>query len=65
MWPFYQEIAYEQNGKSFVGQRIQGLGIKNHDKMNIFLFCKWWWKLENNVGSFITGKLILLVGLIF
>jgi hypothetical protein len=19
--------------------------------MNIFLFCKWWWKLENNVGS--------------
>jgi hypothetical protein len=27
-----------------------GLGIKNHDKMTICLLCKWWWKLENNVG---------------
>jgi len=27
-----------------------GLGIKNIRKMNISLLCKWWWKLEHEVG---------------
>jgi hypothetical protein len=27
-----------------------GLGIKNLTKFNISLMCKWWWKLEDDVG---------------
>jgi hypothetical protein len=27
-----------------------GLGIKNSRKMNLGLFCKWWWKLEHEEG---------------
>jgi len=31
-----------------------GLGIKNIWKMNISLLCKWWWKLEHEVGLWQT-----------
>jgi len=24
-----------------------GLGVKDLEKMNVSLLCKWWWKLEN------------------
>ena len=27
-----------------------GLGIKDIKKMNISLLCRWWWKLEHEVG---------------
>jgi hypothetical protein len=27
-----------------------GLGVKDLRKMNLSLLCKWWWKLENEVG---------------
>jgi len=26
------------------------LGIKDLEKMNVSLLCKWWWKLENEDG---------------
>lgn len=27
-----------------------GLGIKDIQKMNISLLCKWWWKLDTETG---------------
>jgi hypothetical protein len=27
-----------------------GLGVKDLNKFNISLMCKWWWKLENEDG---------------
>ena len=31
-------------------QKKGGVGIKNIEKLNISLLCKWWWKLENEDG---------------
>ena len=52
----YHLLRWEIINKS---KKYGGLGIKNIQKMNISLLCKWWWKLENGDGlwqKLIKGK---------
>ena len=43
----YHLLRWEIINKS---KKHGGLGIKNIQKINISLLCKWWWKLEKGDG---------------
>jgi hypothetical protein len=44
-----------------------GLGIKDLRRMNLSLFCKWWWKLEYEEGlwqEIVMKKYKIVIGIL-